>query len=136
MMVRSFAVALFLLLALSGCKRRGDEIRVGAYLSLSGDDASFGNDGTDSNAFSLVGVPNTGVLTQQDRCKHTWEKHLWGGFLGNYEGDIPSFDGGCVDKPQRWCDNLSNNDPFVLELASKAVAYVTFTLANHPFSSP
>lgn len=97
--------------------------------------ATFGNDGTDSNAFSLAGVPNSGILTQQDCCKHPWEKRLWGGFLGNYEGDIPSFDGGCVDKPHRWCDNLSNNDPFVLEFASKAVAYVTFQLANHAFPS-
>jgi hypothetical protein len=32
--------------------------------------------------------------------------------------------------PHRWCDNLSNNDPFVLELASKAVAYVVLKLAN------
>ena len=95
--------------------------------------ARFGNDGTDSNAFSLVGVPNTGILTQQDCCKHSWEKRLWGGFLGNYEGDIPSFNGGCVDKPDRWCDNLSNNDPFVLEFASKSVAYVAFQLANHTF---
>jgi len=94
--------------------------------------ARFGNDGTDSNAFSLVGVPNTGILTQQDCCKHPWELQIWGGFLGNYEGDIPSRNGGCVDYPLRWCDNLSNNDPFVLELVSKSVAYVTFKLANHP----
>ena len=75
-------------------------------------------------------MPNTGILTEQDCCKHTWETKLWGGFLGNYEGNVPSHDGGCVDRPHRWCDNLSNNDPFVLELASKAVAYVTFELAN------
>ncbi|MBV9718506.1 MAG: M28 family peptidase [Candidatus Eremiobacteraeota bacterium] len=92
--------------------------------------ANFGNNGTDSFAFSLVGVPNTGILTQQDCCKHTWETQLWGGVRGNYEGKIPSFNGGCVDYPHRWCDNLSNNDPFVLELASKATAYVTFELAN------
>jgi hypothetical protein len=96
--------------------------------------ARFGNDGTDSLSFSLAGVPNSGILTQQDCCKHAWETNLWGGFLGNYEGKIPSFNGGCVDYPGRWCDNLSNNDPFVLELASKAVAYVTFELANHHFS--
>ncbi|MBV8118062.1 MAG: M28 family peptidase [Candidatus Eremiobacteraeota bacterium] len=95
--------------------------------------AHFGNDGTDSLSFSLAGVPNSGILTQQDCCKHTWERKLWGGFLGNYEGKIPSFNGGCVDYPDRWCDNLSNNDAFVLELASKAVAYVTFTLANYHF---
>ena len=94
--------------------------------------ARFGNDGTDSNSFSLVGVANSGILTQQDCCKQPWETALWGGFLGNYEGVIPSFNGGCVDRPHRWCDNLSNNDPFVLELASKAVAHVTFELANDP----
>jgi hypothetical protein len=92
--------------------------------------ARFGNDGTDSFAFSLAGVPNSGILTQQDCCKHGWEIALWGGFRGNYEGKVPGFDGGCVDYPHRWCDNLSNNDPFVLELASKAVASVTFQLAN------
>jgi hypothetical protein len=92
--------------------------------------ARFGNDGTDSNSFSLAGVPNTGVLTNQDCCKHVWETNLWGGFRGNYEGRIPSFNGGCVDRPNRWCDNLSNNDRFVFELMSRAVAYVTFELAN------
>jgi hypothetical protein len=91
--------------------------------------ARFGNDGTDSLSFSFAGVPNSGILTQQDCCKHAWETTLWGGFRGNYEGAIPSFNGGCVDYPRRWCDNLSNNDPFVLELASKAAAYVTFKLA-------
>jgi hypothetical protein len=95
--------------------------------------ANFGNDGTDSLSFSFVGVPNSGILTQQDCCKHSWETKLWGGFRGNYEGDIPSFNGGCVDRPHRWCDNLSNNDPFVFELASKAVAYVTFELADRRF---
>ena len=95
--------------------------------------ARFGNDGTDSFAFSLVGVPNSGILTQQDCCKHDWEVDLWGGVRGNYEGKVPGFNGGCVDYPHRWCDNLDNNDAFVLELASKAVAYVTFQLANRHF---
>jgi Zn-dependent M28 family amino/carboxypeptidase len=92
--------------------------------------ANFGNDGTDSNSFSLVGVPNSGILTQQDCCKYPWEVSLWGGFLGNFEGKIPGFNGGCVDRPHRWCDNLSNNDRFVLEFVSRAVAYVTLKLAN------
>lgn len=96
--------------------------------------ARFGDDGTDSLSFSLVGVPNSGILTQQDCCKHTWETRLWGGVRGNYEGKIPSFNGGCVDYPRRWCDNLYNNDSFVLELVSKAVAYVTFELAGHHFT--
>lgn len=92
--------------------------------------ANFGNNGTDSLSFSFEGVPNSGILTQQNCCKHPWEVALWGGERGNYEGKIGSFNGGCVDYPHRWCDNLSNNDPLVLELASKAVAYVVFKFAN------
>jgi hypothetical protein len=92
--------------------------------------ASFGNDGTDSNPFSLAGVPNTGILTQQNCCKHDWEVRLWGGFRGNYEGNIPGHDGGCVDTPRRWCDNLPNNDREVLEFVSKATADVIFKFAN------
>ncbi|HTZ70566.1 MAG TPA: hypothetical protein VMB71_07950, partial [Acetobacteraceae bacterium] len=99
-------------------------------IGIPSQNARFGNDGTDSNSFSLVGVPNTGILTNQDCCKHAWEVKIWGGFLGNYEGKIPGFNGGCVDQPHRWCDNLFNNDPLVLEFVSKAVAYVTFKLAN------
>lgn len=95
-------------------------------------DFRHGNNGTDSLSFALAGVPDTGILTQQDCCKKRWETELWGGFLGNYEGRVPGHNGGCVDHPHRWCDNLSNNDPFVFELASKAVAYVTFELANRP----
>jgi hypothetical protein len=59
---------------------------------------------------------------------------LWGGFRGNYEGKVPSFNGGCVDYPNRWCDNLYNNDPFMFELISKSVAFVTYKLANQHFS--
>jgi hypothetical protein len=95
--------------------------------------AWFGNDGTDSNSFSLVGIPNTGILTEQDCCKSQQEVNVWGGYLGNYEGQVPGNNGGCADYPNRWCDNLSNNDPDVLDLASKATAYVTFRLANHAF---
>jgi hypothetical protein len=92
--------------------------------------AGFGNDGTDSLAFSLVGVPNSGILTQQNCCKHDWEVKLWGGFPGNFEGKIPGHNGGCVDWRRRWCDNLSNNDRLVLEFVSKGVAAVTLSLAN------
>ncbi len=95
--------------------------------------APFGNEGTDSNSFSLIGIPNTGILTQQNCCKKAPEVAIWGGVLGNYEGKIPSFDGGCVDLPGRFCDNLDNNDPAVLEIASKACASAIFQLANHSF---
>jgi len=95
----------------------------------------FGNTGTDSYAFALIGIPDTGILTRQDCCKTSAEVALWGGYLGNYEGTIPSFDGGCVDRPNLWCDDLSNNDPAVLAIASKATAYVTFQLANYAFAA-
>lgn len=104
-----------------------------ASVGVASQPAWFGNDGTDSNSFSLIGVPNTGILTQQNCCKKDWEVALWGGSTGNYEGKLPGRDGGCVDRPRRWCDNLDNNDPAVLELASKATAYVVFNLANRDF---
>lgn len=97
--------------------------------------SSFGNSGTDSNSFALIGIPDSGILTRQDCCKVQSEVDIWGGFLGNYEGTVPGNDGGCVDYPNRWCDNLSNNDPFVLGLASKASAYVTLEMANHRFKA-
>jgi hypothetical protein len=97
--------------------------------------SSFGNDGTDSNSFALIGIPDSGILTRQDCCKAQAEVNIWGGFLGNYEGTVPGNDGGCVDMPNLWCDNLSNNDPFVFGLASKASAFVTLKLANHVFKA-
>jgi hypothetical protein len=97
--------------------------------------STFGNDGTDSNSFALIGIPDSGILTRQDCCKGQAEVDIWGGFLGNYEGTIPGNDGGCVDHPDMWCDNLSNNDPFVFGLASKASAFVTLKLANHVFKA-
>jgi hypothetical protein len=78
--------------------------------------------GTDAFSFNAVGIPASGVLTGQDCCKSQEEVDLFGGFLGNYEGNIPSFDGGCVDNPFRWCDNLSNNDPEVLTFMSRTFA--------------
>lgn len=93
----------------------------------------FGNCGTDSNSFALIGIPDTGILTMQDCCKSQSEVNIWGGFLGNYEGNVPGFDGGCCDQPNRWCDNLTNNDLAVMVPVSKATAYVTLKLANHSF---
>jgi len=76
--------------------------------------------GTDAFWFNKVGVPASGVLTGQDCCKPQSDVDLFGGVLGNYEGNIPSFDGGCVDNPFRWCDNLDNNDPEVMTFMSRA----------------
>jgi hypothetical protein len=95
--------------------------------------APFGNCGTDSNSFALIGIPDTGILTMQDCCKGQSEVNIWGGYLGNYEGNVPGFDGGCCDYPNRWCDNLTNNNLAVMVPISKATAYVTLQLANHPF---
>ena len=83
---------------------------------------------TRSNS-TLAGVPASGLLTGQDCCKTQEEVDLFGGYLGNYEGNVPSFDGGCVDNPFRWCDNLSNNDPTVFTFMSKAFADMTVRMA-------
>jgi hypothetical protein len=76
--------------------------------------------GTDAWWFNTAGIPASGLLTGQDCCKSQEEVDLFGGTVGNFEGNIPSFDGGCVDNPFRWCDNLSNNDPTVLTFMSQA----------------
>src|SRR4051794_11696201 len=86
---------------------------------------------TDAEQFQLAGVPASGLLTGQDCCKTQEEVDLFGGYLGNYEGNVPSFDGGCVDNPFRWCDNLSNNDPNVFTFMSKAFADMTARMADN-----
>lgn len=78
--------------------------------------------GTDAFNFNMAGIPASGVLTGQDCCKTQDEVDLFGGHLGNYEGNIPSTDGGCVDNPFRWCDNLDNNDPALMTFVSRAFA--------------
>jgi hypothetical protein len=85
--------------------------------------------GTDAFSFNEVGIPASGLLTGQDCCKTQNEVDLFGGYLGNFEGNVPSFDGGCVDNPFRWCDNLSNNDPDVLTFMSKAFATMVVQMA-------
>jgi hypothetical protein len=85
--------------------------------------------GTDAYNFNLVGIPASGLLTGQDCCKSQNEVDLFGGFLGNYEGNVPSFDGGCVDNPFRWCDNIDNIDPNNLTLMSKAFATMVIGMA-------
>ena len=82
----------------------------------------FSADGTDAFMFQLAGIPASGVLTGQDCCKLASDVALFGGHTGNFEGTVPGDDGGCVDNPFRWCDNLSNNDPEVLTWMSKTFA--------------
>jgi hypothetical protein len=89
----------------------------------------FSPEGTDAISFNEVGIPASGLLTGQDCCKNQREVDLFGGYLGNFEGNIPSFDGGCVDNPFLWCDNLSNNDPNVLTFMSKAFATMVVQMA-------
>ncbi|MFC4906982.1 M20/M25/M40 family metallo-hydrolase [Actinomadura gamaensis] len=85
--------------------------------------------GTDAEQFNLAGVPASGVLTGQDCCKLQSDVDLFGGYTGNFEGKIPSTDGGCVDNPFRWCDNLSNNDPRVMTFMSRGFANMVGTMA-------
>jgi hypothetical protein len=85
--------------------------------------------GTDAINFNFAGIPASGLLTGQDCCKTQGEVDLFGGSLGNFEGNVPSFDGGCVDNPFRWCDNLANNDPAVLTFMSKAFATMVVQMA-------
>jgi hypothetical protein len=85
--------------------------------------------GTDAFTFNMAGIPASGVLTGQDCCKTQGDVNLFGGSLGNFEGNVPSFDGGCVDNPFRWCDNLSNNDPRVLTFMSQGFANMVVQMA-------
>jgi Peptidase family M28/PA domain len=85
--------------------------------------------GTDAFSFNAVGIPAGGLLTGQDCCKSQDEVNLFGGSVGNYEGNLGTSDGGCVDNPFRWCDNLNNNDPTVLTFMSKAFANTVVQMA-------
>jgi Zn-dependent M28 family amino/carboxypeptidase len=93
--------------------------------------------GTDAISFNNIGIPASGLLTGQDCCKSQDEVNLFGGFTGNFEGTVPGTDGGCVDNPFLWCDNLANNDPNVLTFMSKAFADMTVRMAfdNNVMSS-
>jgi hypothetical protein len=88
--------------------------------------------GTDAFNFNVAGVPASGLLTGQDCCKTSEEVSLFGGETGNYEGNLGTSDGGCVDNPFRWCDNLSNNDPNVLTFMSQAFANTVVRMAFDP----
>jgi Zn-dependent M28 family amino/carboxypeptidase len=85
--------------------------------------------GTDAFSFNQAGIPASGLLTGQDCCKSQDEVNLFGGTVGNYEGNLGTSDGGCVDNPFRWCDNLGNNDPNVLTFMSQAFANTTVRMA-------
>jgi hypothetical protein len=69
------------------------------------------------------------VLTGQDCCKTQAEVDRFGGFEGNYEGNVPFFDGGCVDLRFRWCDNLDNNDFDVMTFISRTFANMVANMA-------
>jgi hypothetical protein len=85
--------------------------------------------GTDAFTFNVAGVPASGVLTGQDCCKTQDEVDLFGGYTGNFDGNIPSTDGGCVDQPFRWCDNLGNNNQVVMTVVSRAFAQMVVHMA-------
>jgi hypothetical protein len=105
------------------------DMAVNYFNSIGKNHIFFSPKGTDAEQFQLAGVPASGLLTGQDCCKTQEEVDLFGGFTGNYEGNVPSTDGGCVDNPFRWCDNLSNNDPNVMTFMSKAFADMTVRMA-------
>jgi hypothetical protein len=85
--------------------------------------------GTDAFMFNQAGIPASGVLTGQDCCKLPEEVDLFGGQLGNYEGNLGTSDGGCVDNPFRWCDNLNNNDPRVMTFMSRTFGNMVIRMA-------
>jgi len=102
---------------------------IGYFDSIGLNHELFSPVGTDAFSFNAVGIPASGLLTGQDCCKNQRQVDLFGGYLGNFEGNIPSFDGGCVDNAFLWCDNLSNNDPNVLTFMTKAFASMTVQMA-------
>jgi Peptidase family M28/PA domain len=93
--------------------------------------------GTDAFWFNMVGVPASGVLTGQDCCKPESDVALFGGKTGNFEGNLTppnDFDGGCVDNPFRWCDNLDNNDPQVMTFMSRTFDNMVIKMAMTDFT--
>jgi Zn-dependent M28 family amino/carboxypeptidase len=102
---------------------------IGYFDSVGLNHELFSPDGTDAYNFNLAGIPASGLLTGQDCCKTQNEVNLFGGTVGNFEGNLGTGDGGCVDNPFRWCDNLSNNDPKVLTFMSRAFATMVVQMA-------
>jgi len=105
------------------------DIGINYFHSIGLNNELFSPVGTDAFSFNSVGIPASGVLTGQDCCKTPGDVALFGGTLGNFEGNIPGFDGGCVDNPFLWCDNLSNNDPNVLTFMTRGFATMVLGMA-------
>jgi len=99
------------------------------FISIGLNHILFSPVGTDAFNFNMAGIPASGVLTGQDCCKLASDVALFGGSTGNFEGNIGTTDGGCVDNPFRWCDNLSNNDPNVLTFMSRGFANMVIHMA-------
>ena len=95
----------------------------------------FSPTGTDAFSFNQIGIPASGLLTGQDCCKSQEEVNLFGGLVGNFDGNLGTSDGGCVDQPFRWCDdlhhppNVGNVDPVNFTLMSKAFASTVVQMA-------
>ena len=102
---------------------------IGYFTSIGKKNILFSPVGTDAFSFNQAGIPASGVLTGQDCCKLQSDVDLFGGSLGNFEGNVPSTDGGCVDNPFRWCDNLANNDPKVMTFVSRGFATMVVDMA-------
>ncbi|MEV5571872.1 M20/M25/M40 family metallo-hydrolase [Spirillospora sp. NPDC052269] len=105
------------------------DVGINYFNSIGKKQILFSPIGTDAEQFNRAGIPASGVLTGQDCCKIQSDVDMFGGTLGNFEGKIPSDDGGCVDNPFRWCDNLANNDPKVLTFMSKGFANMVVNMA-------
>jgi hypothetical protein len=99
------------------------------FTSIGKNHELFSPVGTDAITFNNVGIPASGVLTGQDCCKTQEEVDLFGGHTGNFEGNVPSFDGGCVDNAFLWCDNLNNNDFKVMTFMSRGFANMVLRMA-------
>jgi Peptidase family M28/PA domain len=99
------------------------------FTSIQKNHEFFSPQGTDAISFNNVGIPASGVLTGQDCCKTQDEVNLFGGTLGNFEGNLGTFDGGCVDNPFLWCDNLLNNDKDVMTFVSRGFANMVVNMA-------
>jgi hypothetical protein len=89
----------------------------------------FSPDGTDAFVFNQAGIPASGVLTGQNCCKTAGDVALFGGQTGNFEGNLGTTDGGCVDNPFRWCDNITNVDPKVMTFMSRAFGAMVVQMA-------